>query len=76
MSYEEREALARDIAERLKHHNCPLGLTDLDVEGIRLLGKIAKIGGGTAIVTGVGVIVTGILGVFALGIIAWIKTKI
>ena len=78
MSTEEREKLAQEIVAQINAQHgslCPLGLTDLDVEGIRLLGRIARLGGGAAIVTGVGVLVTGVIGVFVLGFISWIKSK-
>jgi len=78
MSSEERQLLIQELIEELdkRHLDCPLGLTGVDVEGIRMLGKIARLGGGTAIAAGVTVIVTGLIGVFIAGVIAWIRARI
>jgi len=78
MSDEERELLVRDIVRELQkqHVDCPLGLTEIDVEGLRMLGRIARLGGGTAIAAGVTVLVTGLIGVFIAGVVAWIRARI
>ena len=81
MSYEERQALAREIAEHVReslHQNgiCPLGLQPDEMDGIRLLGKIAKTGTTAAVTSGVGVITLGVLTILIMGFVGWIKSKI